>query len=49
VWFTVELEVNRYAIGWCRDFQNKPVLRKPVTLEPELTPGGLADQPDEDL
>jgi len=46
VWFTVELEVNRYAVGWSRDHQSKPVLREAVRLEPELTPGGLVDQPD---
>lgn len=46
VWFTVELQVNRYAVGWSRDHQSKPVLREQVKLEPELTPGGLVDQPD---
>jgi hypothetical protein len=32
VWFTVELEVSRDAIGWSALHQNKPVLRAPVTL-----------------
>jgi transposase-like protein len=42
-WFTVEAEVSRYAIGWCSEHQNKPVLRVPVTLQlgfvPCLPPG----------
>ena len=42
-WFTVEAEVNRFAIGWSTEYQNKPVLREAVTLElgfvPQLPPG----------
>jgi len=45
VWFTVELEIDRYAVGWSHDHQSKPVLRKSVKLAPEVTPGGLVDQP----
>jgi len=49
VWFTVEVEVDRYAIGWSNQHESKPVIRVPVDLEVEVTPGGLADLPDEDL
>ena len=52
VWFTVEAEVSRYAIGWSSEHQNKPVLRVPVTLElgfvPEL-PRGRPRLPDYEL
>jgi hypothetical protein len=43
VWFTVELPVSRYAIGYSHEHMNKPVLRVPVELAAEVTPGGLAD------
>lgn len=49
VWFTVEIEVNRYAVGWSHEHQRKPVLRLPVELEAEISPGGLSMGPDEDL
>lgn len=49
IWFTVEMEVSRYAMGWSHDHEGKPVIRRPVELKPEITPGGLADAPDEDL
>jgi hypothetical protein len=42
MWFTVEAEVNRFAIGWSTA-SSKPVLREAVTLElgfvPELPRG----------
>jgi len=42
MWFTVEAEVNRFAIGWSTA-SSKPVLREAVTLElgfvPQLPPG----------
>lgn len=49
VWFTVEVEVNRYAVGWSHDHQSKPVLRAPVELTAEVTPGGFADQTDDEM
>ena len=49
VWFTVEMEVNRYAMGWSGLHHHKPVVRVAVELRPEVTPGGLADQPHEEL
>ena len=49
VWFTVELQVSRYAVGWSNEHMRKPVLRVPVELSAEVTPGGLADAPDEEL
>jgi len=42
MWFTVEAEVNRFAIGWSTA-SSKPVLREAVTLKlgfvPQLPPG----------
>ena len=35
VWFTVELQVPDYAIGWSNRHEGKPVLRVPVDLTPE--------------
>jgi hypothetical protein len=35
-WFTVEVRVPDYAIGWSNDHQKKPVLRTPLTLEPSF-------------
>lgn len=32
VWFTVELLVPSYAVGWSHDHMRKPVLRTPVQL-----------------
>ena len=32
-WFTVEMTVPEYAIGWSDRHQHKPVLRTPLTLE----------------
>jgi len=49
VWFTAEVPVNRYAIGWSSDHLRKPVLRVPVDLRLEVTRGGIADAPDEEL
>lgn len=49
IWFTVELEVSRYAIGWSHQHESKPVLRVPVELTPELTPGGLSDRTDDEM
>jgi hypothetical protein len=37
-WFTVEAEVNRFAIGWSTEYQNKPVLREAVTLKLGFVP-----------
>jgi len=31
-WFTVELAVPNYAVGWAVEHQRKPVLRVPVEL-----------------
>jgi hypothetical protein len=33
VWFTVELVVPSYAVGWSVAHQRKPVLRAPVELK----------------
>ena len=33
VWFTVELAVPSYAVGWSVAHQRKPVLRAPVALK----------------
>jgi hypothetical protein len=35
-WFTVEVRVPDYAIGWSNDHQKKPVLRTPLTLQPSF-------------
>jgi hypothetical protein len=35
-WFTVEVRVPEYAIGWSDRHQHKPVLRTPITLEPSF-------------
>ena len=35
-WFTVEMAVPDYAIGWSDRHQHKPVLRTPLTLEPSF-------------
>lgn len=32
-WFTVEVQVPSYAVGWSTYHQRKPVLRVPVDLE----------------
>jgi hypothetical protein len=32
VWFTVELKVPSYAVGWSSGHQSKPVLRVPLEL-----------------
>jgi len=32
VWFTVELKVPSYAVGWSAGHQSKPVLRVPLEL-----------------
>jgi hypothetical protein len=37
MWFTVEAEVNRFAIGWSTA-SSKPVLREAVTLELDFVP-----------
>jgi hypothetical protein len=31
-WFTVEVMVPDYAVGWCAAMQSKPVLRVPVQV-----------------
>lgn len=49
VWFTVEMEVNRYAMGWSGLHDHKPVVRVAVELRPEVTPGGLGAASDEEL
>lgn len=33
-WFTVEVIVPGYAIGWSRTYQRKPVLRAAIQLTP---------------
>jgi hypothetical protein len=35
-WFTVEMAVPDYAIGWSDRHQHKPVLRTPLTLKPSF-------------
>lgn len=35
VWFTVELAVPNYAVGWSNRHEGKPVLRAPVELTAE--------------
>ena len=35
-WFTVEMAVPDYAIGWSDRHQHKPVLRTRLTLEPSF-------------
>ena len=35
-WFTVEMAVPAYVIGWSDRHQHKPVLRMPLTLEPSF-------------
>lgn len=35
VWYTVELMVPTYAVGWCLDHKRKPVLRVPLELRAE--------------
>ena len=35
VWFTVELAVPGYAVGWSPRHEGKPVLRMPVELTAE--------------
>lgn len=32
-WFTVEVMVPAYAVGWSANHQNKPVLRIPMELQ----------------
>ncbi len=32
VWFTVEVEVPKYAVGWSSGLQRKPVLRVPAEV-----------------
>jgi hypothetical protein len=45
-WFTVELEVSRYAIGWSALHQNKPVVRVPLELTTgHVRPGEEMSQP----
>jgi hypothetical protein len=36
LWFTVEVRVPDYAIGWSDHHQHKPVLRTSITLEPSF-------------
>jgi transcriptional regulator NrdR family protein len=48
-WFTVELEVSRYLIGWSKKHQQKPVVRRSTTLEPWVTPYDPADVSDEEM
>ena len=49
VWFTVELPVDRYAVGWSKHHGNSPVLRVPVALEPEITLNLLDVEADEEV
>jgi hypothetical protein len=44
VWFTVEVGVPNYAIGWSPGHKGKPVLRAPVTVTTSFieTQDGLA-------
>ena len=44
VWFTVEVTVPNYAIGWSPGHKHKPVLRAPVTITTSFieTQDGLA-------
>ena len=35
VWFTVEMEVPEYAVGWSNRHESKPVLRMALELKPE--------------
>ena len=32
IWFTVEVLVPNYAVGWSRSHKHKPVLRAPVKI-----------------
>jgi len=34
-WFTVEITVPDYAVGWSRAYMHKPVLRVPLELRVE--------------
>lgn len=38
IWFTVEVAVPKYAVGWASGLQRKPVLRVPV----DVTTGRVA-------
>jgi len=43
-WFTVEVVVPDYAVGWCAAMQSKPVLRAPVEVQAGHTRIGLSHQ-----
>jgi len=49
VWFTVELEVSRDAIGWSHQHEGKPVIRAAVELAAVVTPGSRVDRPDDGM
>jgi transcriptional regulator NrdR family protein len=36
IWFTVEVEVPNYAVGWSPAHKHKPVLRSAITLKPSF-------------
>lgn len=49
IWFTVELEVNRDAIGWSHQHEGKPVIRSVVELAAVVTPSSQVDRPDDEM
>jgi len=38
IWFTVEVIVPKYAVGWATGLQSKPVLRVPVDVTTGAVP-----------
>lgn len=47
-WYTVEVSVPDYAVGWCSESNNKPVLRVPMELDAGFTPTRVSHVPEQD-